>query len=67
MHYTFYNTGDQIWFRYAGKDRFVTKVLTHDGLSWSEENPIWIRLEGVELVIHRVTVFLARTIKAALA
>jgi hypothetical protein len=30
--YIRYNTGDQVWFRYEGDVRIVTKIHTHDGI-----------------------------------
>ena len=67
MQYRVYGTGDQVWTaqRY-GKDT-VVKVVTHDGLVWSEEAPTLTRMSGMELAIHKVTVFCQRLILKVLA
>ena len=54
MEYRVYNTGDQIWLsqRYGKED--VVRILTHDGMIWSEEiEPIILKREGHEdIPIH---------------
>ena len=62
MKYHSYSTGDQVWTsQHYGKET-VVKVITHDGMVWSEEEPSLKRMEGAEKVIHQITVFCMRCI-----
>ncbi len=67
MEYRVCNTGDQIWLA----DRFgkptVVKVITHDGLVWSEEEPILKRMDSLEGTIHKAEVFCLKLIFKLLA
>jgi len=60
--YEVYSSGDQVWFGERNGQETVTKVVTHDGLVWSEEEPALTRLTGMELYIHKAQVALTRLI-----
>jgi hypothetical protein len=57
MQYHTYNTGDQVWTSQRYGKQTVVKVITHDGMVWSEEEPKLTRLEGAEKFIHQIQVF----------
>ena len=68
MEYRVYNTGDQIWTSQRYGKRVSVKVVTHDGLVWEEGDTVTFRkMDGVELRIHQVQVFLTKLILKALA
>ena len=57
MQYRTFNTGDQIWVRRTTNGREVTaKVITHDGMIWSEDEPKTRKITGVEYYLHWITV-----------
>lgn len=29
-----YNTGDQVWYKEVSGEKVVTKIITHDGVTW---------------------------------
>jgi len=67
MEYRVYNTGDQVWLSQRFGQRVTVKILTNDGMVWSEEEPTLRRLEGAERYIHLVTVFLIKVIRKVLS
>jgi len=62
MEYRAYSTGDQIWLSQRYGEQVVVKVLTHDGLTCSEEEPVIRRLTGAERYAHLATVFCIKCI-----
>lgn len=67
MQYRVYNTGDQIWLSERYGKQVAVKALTHDGLTFSEEEPIMRRLTGAERYVHMVTVFFIKGILKVLS
>ena len=67
MEYQVFSTGDQIWTSQRDGKRVTVKLLTHDGLSWEEGEGEAHRLTGVELYVHKATVFCLRLIHKAMA
>jgi hypothetical protein len=69
MEYRVYNTGDQIWISQRFGKEVTVKVVTHDGIIWSEGDdslPIW-KLTGMEKHLHKVEVFFIKLILKALS
>ena len=62
MEYQVFSTGDQIWTSIRHGKRVTVKLLTHDGLSWEEGEENSHRLTGVELWVHKATVFCIKII-----
>jgi len=58
--------GDKIWFGTRYGHRVVTKFVSHDGLTWSEEES-FRELKGFEKAIHQAEVFLTRIILRVLS
>lgn len=67
MEYQVFTTGDQLWTSMRNGKRVTVKLLTHDGWSWEEGEGESRRLTGMELYVHRATVFCLRWINKALA
>jgi hypothetical protein len=67
MQYRVYNTGDKVWLSQRFGAETVVKVVTHDGLVWSEESPRMTQLEGAEKFIHKIEVFFTKLILKVLA
>ena len=67
MEYRVFNTGDQIWLSQRYGKPTVVKVLTHDGLTFSEDEPTIRRIEGAERIVHQITVFFMKIILKVLA
>ncbi len=82
MEYRVCNTGDQIWIAERFGEPTVVKIITHDGIFFSEEHeprilkreghedvliyPL-VKLEGVEKYIHKAEVFCLKLIFKLLA
>jgi hypothetical protein len=67
MQYRVFNTGDQIWLSERYGKQVVVKLLTHDGLAWSEDEPSMKRLTGAERYVHLATVFCMKLILKVLS
>ncbi len=67
MQYRVYSTGDQVWVSQRYGQETVVKVITHDGMSWSEDEPTLKRLDGAEKIVHTVQVFLTKLILKVLS
>ncbi len=67
MEYRAYSNGDQIWLSKRYDKQTVVKVITHDGMIWSEEEPHLKRFEGAEKVIHQIQVFFTKLILKVLS
>lgn len=52
----YFNTGDQIWTEWRHNKWVVVRVLTHDGLAWSEREEGLTRLTGMEKIFHHLMV-----------
>jgi len=67
MEYRVYGTGDQIWLSQRYGKRTVVKILTHDGLSWAEDEGPMKPLTGAERYVHVATVFCIKLILKVLS
>ncbi len=67
MEYRVCSTGDQIWLADRFGQKTVVKIVTHDGLVWSEDEPILKRMDKLEGVIHKAEVFCLKLINKLLA
>lgn len=65
MEYQVFTTGDQLWTSQRDGKRVTVKLLTHDGWAW-EEGETTHRLTGMEMYVHKATVFCLRWILKAL-
>jgi len=62
-----YNTGDKIWLSKRHDKQTVVKIVTHDGIVWTESKPTLTYLSGIEKIIHQVDVIFTRFIFKILA
>jgi hypothetical protein len=67
VQYRLYNAGDQIWLSDRYGKQVVVKIVTHDGLTFSEEEPVMRRFSGVEHYLHLVKTFFIRGILRVLS
>lgn len=60
--YNCYNTGDQVWQEWDGKQYVVSKIVSHDGIVYDWREKGLTRLTGMDMVVHRATVFCLKAI-----
>jgi hypothetical protein len=67
MEFQAYKNGDKVWLSQRYGKQTVVKVVTHDGMVWSEDEPTLKRLEGAEKIVHNVEVFCTKLILKVLS
>ena len=60
--YRVYNTGDLIWFRQHGSEQVVYKVITGDGMYWSEYDGSLRTMNTVEKFVWKAAIYCIRGI-----